>query len=94
MLTVRNQEFLIDAGHEDGSVSRNNDFETPLMFAAMAGKEETGVMLAKRFPECIPWENRAGLDAVRTLPAHCLPDAPLTPSSSCSPANPAAAPST
>lgn len=34
------------------------------MFAAMAGKEETGVMLAKRFPECIPWDNKAGLDAV------------------------------
>lgn len=35
------------------------------MFAATAGKEETGVYLAKRFPECIPWENKAGLDAVR-----------------------------
>ncbi|XPS74210.1 Target of rapamycin complex 2 subunit avo2 [Ascochyta lentis] len=57
-------EFLIDAGHEDDSVSRNNDFETPLMFAAMAGKEETGVMLAKRFPECILWVNKAGLDAL------------------------------
>lgn len=34
------------------------------MFAAMAGKEETGVMLARRFPECVPWANKAGLDAV------------------------------
>ena len=58
------QEFLVDAGHEDGSISRNNDSETPLMFAATAGREETGVYLAKRFPECIPWENKAGLDAV------------------------------
>lgn len=58
------QEFLVDAGHEEGTISRNNDFETPLMFAATAGKEETGVYLAKRFPECIPWENKAGLDAV------------------------------
>ncbi|KAJ4383172.1 26S proteasome non-ATPase regulatory subunit [Didymella sp. IMI 355093] len=57
-------EFLVDAGHEDGTISRNNDFETPLMFAATAGKEETGVYLAKRFPECIPWENKAGLDAL------------------------------
>ncbi|KAJ4403799.1 26S proteasome non-ATPase regulatory subunit [Didymella pomorum] len=57
-------EFLVDAGHEDGTISRNNDFETPLMFAATAGKEETGVYLAKRFPECIPWSNKAGLDAL------------------------------
>lgn len=62
------QEFLVDAGHEQGTISRNNDFETPLMFAATAGKEETGVYLAKRFPECIPWQNRAGLDAVRYSP--------------------------
>lgn len=57
-------EFLIEQGHEDGMISRNSDFETPLMLAAMAGKEEVGVMLAKRFPECITWKNKAGLDAV------------------------------
>ncbi|KAJ4992530.1 Target of rapamycin complex 2 subunit AVO2 [Stagonosporopsis vannaccii] len=57
-------EYLVDAGHEDGNISRNNDFETPLMFAAMAGKEETGVYLAKRFPESIPWQNKAGLDSL------------------------------
>ena len=67
MLIVCHQEFLVDAGHEEDSISRNNDFETPLMFAAMAGKEETGVYLAKRFPECISWENKAGLDAVGHL---------------------------
>lgn len=61
-------EFLIEQGHEDDMVSRNNDWETPLMLAAMAGKEEVGVMLAKRFPECIPWQTKCGLDAVR-LPA-------------------------
>ncbi|KAF2876764.1 ankyrin repeat-containing domain protein [Massariosphaeria phaeospora] len=57
-------EFLIEAGHEDEIVSRNNDWETPLMLAAMAGKEDMGVMFAKRFPECISWQNRAGLDAL------------------------------
>ncbi|PSN64216.1 ankyrin [Corynespora cassiicola Philippines] len=57
-------EFLIDAGHESEIVSRNNDFETPLMLAAIAGKEDMGVMLAKRFPECIPWQNKTGLDAL------------------------------
>ena len=62
MLMDSLKEYLVDAGHEDGNISRNNDFETPLMFAAMAGKEETGVYLAKRFPESIPWQNKAGLD--------------------------------
>ncbi|KAJ6287191.1 26s proteasome non-atpase regulatory subunit 3 [Bipolaris maydis] len=57
-------EFLVDAGHEDGMISRNNDWETPLMLAAMAGKEECGVYLAKRFPECVGWKNKTGLDAL------------------------------
>lgn len=45
-------------------VSRNNDFETPLMLAAAAGKEDMGVTLAKRFPQCIPWQDKTGLDAL------------------------------
>ncbi|KAH5848655.1 hypothetical protein HBI92_239770 [Parastagonospora nodorum] len=57
-------EFLIDLGHESDLISRNNDLETPLMLAAAAGKEETGVTLAKRFPECIPWADKHGLDAL------------------------------
>ncbi|USP80154.1 26s proteasome non-atpase regulatory subunit 3 [Curvularia clavata] len=57
-------EYLVDAGHEDGMISRNNDWETPLMLAAMAGKEECGVYLTKRFPECVGWKNKAGLDAL------------------------------
>ncbi|KAF2477866.1 ankyrin [Lindgomyces ingoldianus] len=57
-------EFLIEAGHESDLVSRNNDWETPLMLAAIAGKEDMGVMLAKRFPECISWQNKTGLDAL------------------------------
>jgi hypothetical protein len=35
------------------------------MVAAVAGREDMGVMLAKRFPECIPVQNKVGLDAVR-----------------------------
>lgn len=55
-------------------VSRNNDLETPLMLAAAAGKEETGVTLAKRFPECIPWADKHGLDAVcPPSPLHSTP---------------------
>lgn len=57
-------EYLIEQGHEEIMISRNNDYETPLMLAAMAGREEVGVFLAKKFPECIPWRNKAGLDAV------------------------------
>ncbi|KAF2711741.1 ankyrin [Pleomassaria siparia CBS 279.74] len=57
-------EFLIEAGHEDEIVSRNNDWETPLMLAAIAGKEEMGVLLAKRFPECVGWQSKVGLDAL------------------------------
>ncbi|KAF1832409.1 ankyrin [Decorospora gaudefroyi] len=57
-------EFLIEAGHEADMVSRNNDFETPLMLAAMAGKEESGVMLARRFPASIAWKNKHGMDAL------------------------------
>jgi hypothetical protein len=64
---VLRQEFLIESGHEDEIVSRNNDWETPLMVAAVAGKEDMGVILAKRFPECIPLQNRMGLDAVSRL---------------------------
>ncbi|KAH7118988.1 ankyrin repeat-containing domain protein [Dendryphion nanum] len=57
-------EFLIESGHETDIVSRNNDWETPLMLAAVAGKEELGTILAKRFPECIPYQNKNGLDAL------------------------------
>ncbi|KAL6707860.1 Target of rapamycin complex 2 subunit avo2 [Coniothyrium glycines] len=57
-------EFLIDSGHEDEMISRNNDWETPLMLASCAGKEEVGVMLAKRFPACVTWQNKTGLDAL------------------------------
>ncbi|KAH7410504.1 ankyrin repeat-containing domain protein [Phaeosphaeria sp. MPI-PUGE-AT-0046c] len=57
-------EFLIECGHEDEMVSRNNDLETPLMLAAANGKEDTGVMLAKRFAGCICWQDKGGLDAL------------------------------
>jgi hypothetical protein len=41
------------------------------MVAAMAGKEDMGVMLAKRFPACIEMQSKAGLDAVCTLHPLC-----------------------
>lgn len=57
-------EHLISLGHDADMISRNNDWETPLMLAASAGREEIGVMLAKRFPACITWQNKQGLDAL------------------------------
>ncbi|KAF2727196.1 ankyrin [Polyplosphaeria fusca] len=57
-------EFLIESGHEEDVVSRNNDWETPLMLAAMAGKEEVAVLLCKRFPDSIASQNKYGLDAL------------------------------
>jgi hypothetical protein len=42
------------------------------MHAAVAGKEDMGVMLAKRFPECISWQNKDGLDAVGLLVSNYL----------------------
>lgn len=62
--TDATQEYLIECGHESEMVSRNNDLETPLMLASAAGKEDMGVTLAKRFPDCISWQDKAGLDAV------------------------------
>lgn len=59
-------------------VSRNNDFETPLMLAAAAGKEDMGVTLAKRFPECIPWSDKSGLDAASLVPVAKSPCKTLT----------------
>ncbi|KAJ4303773.1 Target of rapamycin complex 2 subunit avo2 [Kalmusia sp. IMI 367209] len=62
--TVITQAFLIEAGHEDEALSRNGDLETPLMLAATAGKEEVAVLLAKKFPACIAWRDKNGLDAL------------------------------
>ena len=69
-------EFLIEAGHEEEIVSRNNDWETPLMLAAEAGKEEMGVLLAKRFPECIGWQDKKGCDAVCKIPCESPSSSP------------------
>ncbi|CAI6334629.1 unnamed protein product [Periconia digitata] len=57
-------EFLIDAGHEEGIISVNSDWETPLMLAANAGKEDVGMLLAKRFPDSITLQNNEGHDAL------------------------------
>lgn len=35
------------------------------MLAARNGRVEVGKVLIERFPRCIPWTNKQGLDAVR-----------------------------
>ena len=61
------QEFLIDAGHEDESISRNANWDTPLLLAVETSPA-VATLLATRFPRCIPWKNKQGADAV-TLPS-------------------------
>jgi len=62
-------EFLIDAGHEDGGISKNADWETPLHLAVETS-EGVAELLATRFPRCIPWKNKQGADAVRFALSH------------------------
>ena len=38
------------------------------MLAAAANKGDVGVLLVERFPECVSWTNKLGLDAVGYLP--------------------------
>ena len=37
------------------------------MLAAAASKGDVGVLLVERFPECVSWTNKLGLDAVSHL---------------------------
>ena len=55
---------LIQAGHEDGEISRNTDHDTPLMLAARNGHVEVGKLLVKEFARCISYKSKAGLDAL------------------------------
>ncbi|KAL2045748.1 hypothetical protein N7G274_002179 [Stereocaulon virgatum] len=68
-------EFLIDAGHEDESISRNANWDTPLHIA-VESSEAVATLIAMRFPRCIPWKNKQGADAIiltsRTPHAHLL----------------------
>ncbi|KAL8738216.1 MAG: hypothetical protein Q9181_000942 [Wetmoreana brouardii] len=59
--------FLIDAGHEDESISRNANGDTPL-HVAVETSVPVATLLATRFPRCIPWKNKQGADAVGPCP--------------------------
>lgn len=57
-------EYLIDAGHENQGISRNSDWDTPLMLASETKQVDVGEMLIIQFPRCVPWTNKKGMDAV------------------------------
>jgi hypothetical protein len=77
-LIIREQAFLIDAGHEDAGISRNADWDTPLMLACADSRLEVAKLLITHFPRCIPWTNKAGLDALMIASrAGALPLLPL-----------------
>jgi ankyrin repeat protein len=59
--------LLIDAGHEQDDISLNTDYETPLMLACEHKQIDAGALLIERFPRCIPWANKYGMDSVRSL---------------------------
>ncbi|KAL2058480.1 hypothetical protein ABVK25_001208 [Lepraria finkii] len=77
-------EFLIEAGHEDESISRNANWDTPLHIA-VESSEAVAMLIATRFPRYIPWKNKQGADALmltsRTPHTHLLlpPPHPLPP---------------
>jgi hypothetical protein len=54
----------MEAGHEGEGISRNADNETPLMIACESKQIEVGKLLIQKFPNCIPEQNKSGMDAV------------------------------
>ncbi|KAK7552412.1 ankyrin repeat-containing domain protein [Phyllosticta citricarpa] len=56
--------FLIDIGHENDGISRNTDHDTPLMLAAAHEQVEVGKLLIARFPQCVPYTNKNGMDTL------------------------------
>ncbi|KAF2088394.1 ankyrin [Saccharata proteae CBS 121410] len=62
--------YLLDAGHEDDGISKNTDWDTPLMMAATSNQVDVGKLLATRFPRCVPYSNRHGLDALMLASKH------------------------
>ena len=59
------QKFLVDAGHEAEGISRNADWDTPLMAAVTCdGNDGIVRLLIEQFETGIPWQNKTGLNAV------------------------------
>lgn len=64
MAVLSLQLLLLDAGHDGEEISLNTDWDTPLMLACRNGCVAVAKILIERFPRCIPWMNKRGLDAV------------------------------
>lgn len=62
--------LLFEAGHDTNEISRNADHNTPLMLAAQNGHYEVGTVLANRYPRCIPYVNKKGVDALSMAAQH------------------------
>ncbi|EME42216.1 hypothetical protein DOTSEDRAFT_106264, partial [Dothistroma septosporum NZE10] len=62
--------LLFQAGHDAHEISRNADHNTPLMVAAQNGHFEVGTVLANRYPRCIPYVNKLGVDALAMAAQH------------------------
>src|SRR5947209_67837 len=53
---------LVEAGHEDGGISKNYEGQTPLMVAAKAvnpAAEDIVYFLASKFDRCIGWRDQS-----------------------------------
>ncbi|KAK4930782.1 hypothetical protein LTR28_011614 [Elasticomyces elasticus] len=74
-LLTKGKNFLIEAGHENDGVSRNADWDTPLMLTAQRGQVEVGRLLIEQFPRCIPWANKQARSRIRAPSLH--PSSPL-----------------
>ncbi|KAL8679771.1 MAG: hypothetical protein Q9186_003987 [Xanthomendoza sp. 1 TL-2023] len=77
-------QFLVNAGHEDDAISRNVTWDTPLHLA-VESSVPIATLLATKFPQCIPWKNKQGADAIM-LSARTSPSPPTT--STTSPTSP------
>ncbi|KAI4257567.1 MAG: hypothetical protein LQ352_001632, partial [Teloschistes flavicans] len=68
--------YLIDAGHEDESISRNANGDTPIHLAVETSLP-LATLLATTFPHCIAWKNKQGADAIM-LSARTSPSPPAS----------------
>lgn len=69
-------KFLVDAGHEAEGISRNADWDTPLMAAVTCdGNDGIVRLLIEQFETGIPWQNKTGLNALMVASRHGLDNA-------------------
>ncbi|KAI9884938.1 MAG: hypothetical protein M1823_003285 [Watsoniomyces obsoletus] len=64
-------EYLIQAGHEAQGISRNADWDTPLMAAVSKANNERMVrLLVQHFERIIRWKNKDEVDALMLAARH------------------------